>query len=129
MTAYRVEKSLGSRKTVLGIALLIPLGYLLLGQMQGLWTLSFLFIFYILRGIATPVLKDYIHRLTSSDIRATVLSVRNFIIRIMFVMVGPVMGMITDNMGLQIALTSAGIVFLVIGATLAFLFIRLKTKT
>ncbi|MFC2111820.1 MFS transporter [Bacteroidota bacterium] len=122
MTAYRVETRIGAKRTVLGVALLIPIGYLVLGMMESMWALSILFIFYIVRGIATPVLKDYIHRLTSSDVRATVLSVRNFIIRLCFVLVGPTMGYLTDNVGLQTALVFGGSVFLVLGLLFALLF-------
>ncbi len=122
MIAYRVERRLGARLTVLLLAILIPAGYLALGQLSSIWAISILFFFYIIRGLATPVLKDYIHRLTSSDVRASVLSVRNFIIRICFVLVGPAMGYLTDRTSLQTALTFGGIVFLISGLVLAFLF-------
>ncbi len=124
MAAYRLEAKLGPGRTALGVAILIPAGYLLLGVMHSVWTLTVLFAFYIIRGIATPVLKDYIHRLSASEVRATVLSVRNFIIRLCFVLVGPLMGMLTDNMGLQTALVFGGMVFLVLGLLFALLFRR-----
>ena len=122
MLAYRVERKLGANLTVLLLAIMIPAGYLALGHFSSIWALSILFFFYIVRGVATPVLKDYIHRLTTSEVRATVLSVRNFIIRICFVLVGPAMGYLTDQTSLQTALTFGGIVFLVSGLLLAFLF-------
>lgn len=122
MLAYRVERRLGAKLTVLLLVIMIPAGYLALGQFNSLPAIGILFFFYIVRGIATPVLKDYIHRLTSSEVRATVLSVRNFIIRICFVLVGPAMGYLTDQTSLQTALTFGGIVFLVSGLLLAFLF-------
>lgn len=124
MLAYRVERKLGANFTVLMVAILIPAGYLALGQFSSIWAISILFFFYIVRGVATPVLKDYIHRLTSSEVRATVLSVRNFIIRICFVLVGPAMGYLTDQTSLQTALTFGGIVFLVSGLVLTFLFMK-----
>ena len=127
MLAYRVERRLGASFTVLVLALMIPAGYLALGQLSSIWAISILFFFYIVRGIATPVLKDYIHRLTSSEVRATVLSVRNFIIRICFVLVGPAMGYITDKTSLQTALTFGGTVFLVSGLLLAFLFSKYRS--
>ena len=122
MLAYRVERRLGASLTVLLLAIMIPAGYLVLGQLSSIWAISILFFFYVVRGVATPVLKDYIHRLTSSEVRATVLSVRNFIIRVCFVLVGPAMGYLTDQTSLQTALTFGGIIFLVSGLLLAFLF-------
>ncbi len=129
LTAYRVENRLGQRILIPVLALLIPAGYLVLGQVGGLWAISILFLFYIVRGIATPILKDYIHRHTSSKVRATVLSVRNFIIRLMFVIIGPSMGFITDNKGLQKALSTGGIVFLCLSAILAIIFLKSNRKT
>ena len=129
ITAYRVESRLGQFRMVPAIAVLVPAGYLILGQVQGLWAISILFLFYIMRGIATPILKDYIHRHTSSDVRATVLSVRNFIIRLLFVMLGPAMGFVTDSKGLQTALNAGGMVFLAFAVLLAILFVRSNRKT
>jgi len=129
ITAYRVERRLGQFIMIPAMAVLIPAGYLILGQVQGLWTISILFLFYIMRGIATPILKDYIHRHTASNVRATVLSVRNFIIRLLFIMVGPAMGQITDSKGLQTALNAGGIVFLSFTIILAILFFRSNRKT
>ena len=70
-----------------------------------------------------PVLKDYINRLTASNIRATVLSVRNFIIRLLFSLTGPILGWIKDLYSLPQALTLAGIIFLVLSIFTAILFI------
>jgi MFS family permease len=128
MLAYRVERKLGASLTVFLLAIMIPASYLALGQLNSIWAISILFFFYIVRGVATPVLKDYIHRLTSSNVRATVLSVRNFIIRICFVLVGPAMGYLTDQTSLHSALTFGGIFFLVSGLLLAFLFSKHRSK-
>ena len=128
MLAYRVERKLGASLTVFLLAIMIPASYLALGQLNSIWAISILIFFYIVRGVATPVLKDYIHRLTSSNVRATVLSVRNFIIRICFVLVGPAMGYLTDQTSLHSALTFGGIFFLVSGLLLAFLFSKHRSK-
>jgi len=97
--------------TVLLIAILIPASYIGMGLIGTLWIIPILIIFYFVRGIATPVLKDYINRLTNSDIRATVLSVRNFVIRILFSIIGPFLGYFSDLYSLQQALLLAGLIF------------------
>ena len=51
---------------------------------------------YLIRGVATPVLRNYINEITSSEIRATVLSVRSFIIRACFALTAPCLGWIAD---------------------------------
>jgi uncharacterized membrane protein YvlD (DUF360 family) len=82
-----------------------------------------LYLFYLVRGYATPVLKDYINRITASNIRATVLSVRNFIIRLLFALTGPLLGWMKDIYSLPQALLLAGIIFLVLSGITAILFI------
>ena len=50
---------------------------------------------------------------TQSDIRATILSVRDFIIRIIFAVIGPFLGWITDNVNLKSAFILAGGIYLI----------------
>ncbi len=122
-TAYRIEQKLGQTRTILIIALMIPLGYLALSRFHSPSGLIILYIFYLIRGYATPVLKDYINRITASNIRATVLSVRNFVIRLLFALVGPFLGWVKDLYSLPQALTLAGFIFLVLSIFTAILFI------
>jgi MFS family permease len=122
-TAHRLEIKLGQRGSILLIALLIPLGYLALSRFHTPLGLFVLYLFYLVRGYATPVLKDYINRITASQIRATVLSVRNFIIRLFFSLTGPLLGWVKDVYSLPQALALAGIIFLVISLLTAILFI------
>ncbi len=112
--AYRLEMKLGQKLSVWIIAVLIPAGYLAMSGAHSIYGLGILFAFYMVRGFATPVLKDYINRITGSDIRATVLSVRNFIIRLLFAVVGPFAGYIKDVYSLSQAFLLSGIIFLVI---------------
>jgi len=110
--AHRVEKFLGKNWSLLVIVLLITLGYFLSGIAISIWGMAFLFMFYLMRGIATPILKNYINQYTESDIRATILSVRDFIIRIIFAAIGPLLGWITDNINLESAFLLAGGIYL-----------------
>ncbi len=122
-TAHRLEKKLGQRWSVLLIALLIPMGYLALSRFNLPIGLIVLYLFYLVRGYATPVLKDYINRITASHIRATVLSVRNFIIRLLFALTGPLLGWVKDIYSLPQALALAGLIFIIISILTAILFI------
>ena len=122
-TAHRFEMRLGQQRSVMVIASLIPLGYLGLSRFGSAWGLIVLSLFYLVRGYATPVLKDYINRVTSSNIRATVLSVRNFVIRLLFAATGPLLGWVKDLYSLPQALLLAGIIFLVISIIMAILFL------
>lgn len=122
-TAHFVEQKLGQRRSIFLISLLIPIGYLALSRFHTSYGLLVLYLFYLVRGYATPVLKDYINRITASHIRATVLSVRNFIIRLLFALIGPLLGWMKDLYSLPQALTLAGIIFLVVSLLTAILFV------
>jgi hypothetical protein len=122
-TAHRIEFKLGPSRSILIIALLIPCGYLVLSQFHQPIGLIVLYVFYLVRGYATPVLKDYINRITASQIRATVLSVRNFIVRLIFALTGPLLGWMKDVYSLPQALLLAGSIFMVLSLITAILFI------
>jgi MFS family permease len=128
MQAYRVEKWLGREATILFIALGIASGYFLLGISRGLGALAFLFLFYIIRGLATPILKNQINEITPSSIRATVLSIRNLIIRLAFAILGPFLGFQADRSGLPGALVLGAVFFLITGGVSAFYLIRISRK-
>ena len=122
--AYRIEDKLKPALSILLISILIPLGYLALSFSHTYAGLLILLAFYIVRGYATPVLKDYIHRITSSEIRATVLSIRNFAIRLIFAISAPFLGWITDSYSFTIALKMAALMFFVLTGITAVFFIR-----
>lgn len=86
-----------------------------------------IFVLYLGRGIATPILKDWVHAETPSEMRATVLSVRSFMTRLGFAATSPVLGWLSDHHSLQTALISGGVFFLILclGA-LSFVLMRRK---
>jgi hypothetical protein len=122
--AHKIEFKLKQTKTLLWITILIPAGYIAISRIQALWGIGILFIFYFVRGVATPVLKDYINKLCDSNIRATVLSVRNFVIRIFFAIIGPFVGWYTDTFSLQAALLLSGIIFFIVAALTLVIYLK-----
>ena len=83
--------------------------------LDNLWGLAILTLFYITRGVATPVLRDYMNRHTPSEMRATVMSIRSFVIRIFFASTSPMLGYVADIYSLQNALYLSGALFFVFG--------------
>lgn len=120
MMAHRVEHRFSQRQSTGIIFLSVAGGFIFTGLFISVWALPLLFLFYMVRGIATPVLKDYIHLLIDSDVRATVLSLRNMFIRINFAMIGPILGWVTDEYSLGTGLVAAGIFFLLSGSVLYY---------
>ncbi len=124
--AHKVELFLGKRNTLLLIIILLSGGYFLSGIVITYYGLAFLFLFYMIRGIATPVLKNRLNLYTESDVRATMLSVRNFIIRITFALIGPLLGWITDNISLNKAFILAGAIYLLSALIIVFPWLKKK---
>lgn len=135
MVAWRIDDWLGARKTTIlftftlitgwfGLALTVA-GWLPAGDMLLITAgLVFLLLFYSGRGVATPTLRNYINIITSSDIRATVLSVRNFLIRGFFAILGPLFGYLTDAISLAVALGAAGVIFSLLTLFTLYFFLR-----
>jgi MFS family permease len=111
--AYRFEGRFSRRNEVLFIVILLALGYFSSGLLISREGLVFLLLFYIVRGLATPVFKNYINLYTPDEIRATILSVRNLIIRISFAVIGPLLGWMTDHVSLNTAFILAGGIYLI----------------
>ncbi|WP_423127190.1 MFS transporter [Gaoshiqia sp. Z1-71] len=114
MFSYKAELALGQRKSILLIIGSLSLGYFLSALEISLAGIAILFMFYLFRGMAHPILKDYINRYTQSEVRATILSVRDFLIRINFAIIGPLLGYLTDHFSLKTALLFAGLTYLII---------------
>lgn len=124
MFSYRIERFLGKRNSLLFIVIFISLGFILTSLEISFVGITILFGFYMVRGIATPVLKDYINQYTDSKVRATILSVRNLEIRIIFAAIGPVLGYLTDKFSLSTALMVTGIIYFFVAMLSIFPFLK-----
>ena len=113
--AHVIERKIRT-KTLLSLLLLIIVAcYFTVAYINSLWGLLLLLLFYLTRGVATPVLRDYMNRHIPSNMRATVMSIRSFIIRVLFASTSPVFGYVADLYSLQYALYLSGSLFLFFG--------------
>lgn len=120
----RVDSYFGPKKMGILILLFVVGGYIALAFNLTYAGLLILLVFYIFRGFATPILKGYINQMTFSEMRATVLSIRNFIIRLMFAAIAPFIGWMNDMYSLQIALLASAVIILIPGALFMWLQLR-----
>ena len=102
--AATVVQRIGKKNAIYTIMMLLPLGYLMLGALQVIPALFFLLLFYLVRGYATPMLRDLTNQNCRSDIRATVLSIRSLLVRIGFSISGPAIGVVAGKTSLSVAL-------------------------
>ena len=92
--AHRI--TLSTDKILFIISIIIFISFICLSYSMSLFGLFFIFTIYLLRGIVTPILRNEININTYSDIRATILSVRSFFIRISFAIIAPILGYIAE---------------------------------
>lgn len=122
-----LNRRFGENRTYLFILLFITGGYVAVSFYISYLGLGLLFLFYIVRGFATPVLKGYINKQTFSEMRATVLSIRNFIIRLLFAIMAPFIGWLSDAYSLSTALQVMAVLIFFPG--LLFLILQWKKTT
>ena len=90
-----------SKNNIFKYSIIMILSFILLSIYQSLVGLIFIFIIYTIRGLVTPQLKNLININISSEKRASILSIRSFIIRISFATIAPFLGFIADKTSLQ----------------------------
>jgi MFS family permease len=128
--AYKIERRLAPKGTIWFTSVSITMVFLLLGFVQSAWAVAALVLFYVSRGIATPVFKYYVNNITPSDIRATVLSVRSLVIRMLFAILAPLYGWLSDAYGRPAAMQSLGLTFTVlVGISIALFFRAMKQRS
>jgi MFS family permease len=127
--AHRIEKRLGESGTLKTIAILIPVLMVFSGMVPVVAIIPLLILFYFLRGVATPVLKDYINKNTGSEVRATVMSLRDMVIRVFFSMFAPLAGWLSDNYSLGTGLAVSGGFILLLSLITLIFFLKFRGKS
>jgi len=108
--AHKIEMKLGEWRTLFFIALCIGVSYLIMGIYSIiLISLISFFIASLIFGGFRPIIEDYYNKHVKSFNRATVLSFKNFLNGISFVIFAPLIGVITDTYSLGIAFIMSGI--------------------
>jgi len=113
--AHQIEEKLGQKHSLILLIILVGGSYLLMSNFIYLFSFSFAFIQQFVRGFSKPVITDYINKLVSSDIRATVLSAQNLVGRLFYAAIIPIIGWIADVYTLVQALFVLGITTFVAG--------------
>lgn len=113
--AHKIEYRVGRKKSLISLIFIVFVAYILLAIFQSLWAIVFIVLFYLVRGVSEPILRDYVNRIIPSEMRATVLSVKNLVGRLIFSIIGPFIGFVADVYTLPMAFLSSGIIFLISG--------------
>lgn len=104
------EKRLDDRLLLVIPALMTVMCFLALGLPPHTFLLVFFLISRLSWHFVGPLTADLINRMTTSDVRATVLSVRSFFSRLLFVCAAPLAGALADSRTIPYALMISGII-------------------
>lgn len=118
--AHRIEEVFGKRRSLFLITSLPIIGFFLLSLVDVIYGIAILFLFYLARGFGSVVLSDYVNVLIPSTIRATVLSVQALMMRLVFLILGPIIGWMSDVYSIQMALFASGCIFLCLSSVSLF---------
>lgn len=121
--SHRLEERLGEKYSLGMLFFLTGISFLLMSNFIFLFSFSFAFLQQFVRGFHHVVIDDYVHNLSSSEMRATILSAKNMIGQLIYALVIPFAGWIADIYTIQQAMTVLGITVLVIGS-FALIFLR-----
>ena len=113
--AHKIEEKLGQKYSLAMLTFLVAGSYFLMSNFIFLFSFSFCFIQQFVRGFKNAVVTDYINQLTTSNMRATVLSAESFIGRIIYAAIIPVFGWMADVYTIVQALTVIGATALISG--------------
>ncbi|MFW2365262.1 MAG: MFS transporter [Desulforhopalus sp.] len=123
LASYRSHLRLGDRSMVLLFILLIVAGYLGLGLVGGLWGFVFYYLLTCMRGLRGPMLLNHAQKEIPSANRAGILSLQSLIFRLSFVLSGPLVGMLADNVGIQQTFLVLCLAFALVLPPVAWLFL------
>ncbi len=113
--AHRIEERIGRRSTLIVLFVFLGAGFLLMGNIVFLFSFSFMFLHQFVRAMARIILNDYVNRYTKSSIRATVLSIKSLVERLLYAIVLPVFGYLADLYSIVYAMAIAGFAVLCFG--------------
>jgi len=113
--ADKLKNILGNKFSFILPVILVITGYFSLTFMNLKWAFVLFVLLYIARGFTLPVFTNRINMQIPSERRATVLSIRVLITRLIFCVIGPITGYISDKISLRAALLFSGTFFLLLG--------------
>lgn len=123
--AYRIEKLLKLKGTLIGIALVNLFSLMGLSLIKNL-SIVFFIVISISGGVGFIIFSDYINKRIPSEYRATILSFDSLCFSAFMICVFPLFGLIVEKMGFLITF---GIIALLYIPVIIFLMLKLRKHT
>jgi MFS family permease len=109
--AGSLEQKFGSRRLLIGIAVLPIIGLLGMALGSGWFGVMFGFAIQITRGISLSLFYEALNKRVPGDFRATVNSLVSLGMRGIFIVTGPVLGYMLDSQGIGNTLIGLAVIF------------------
>jgi|APHM01.1.fsa_nt_gi Nitrate/nitrite transporter len=98
-SAHRIEDKVGMGNSLKLVVVTAVLGFALLGSLPSRYAFAFIALHQLVQGLMGPVISDYVNQLTDSADRATVLSIKNLLKRVVYSLTIPLIGRAADLIG------------------------------
>ncbi len=112
LLSHRTAFHLGEKGMVLLLLALVVAGYAGLGLVSAWWGFVFYFLLTAMRGLQGPRMRQHLQAASQRSNRASILSLKSLIFRLMFVCSGPLVGWSADHLGLHLTFLLVGTFFL-----------------
>jgi len=122
--AYKIEKSLGSFGVFMLIAFLVGGSLIAMGLYAGVFSILFIYAQQFVRMVKSIVVEDLINKETSSEYRATMLSMESLVRKLLIAIALPFLGYLGDCIGIQTTLSLMGVATLLFTLPIIFLIKR-----
>jgi len=109
-----LEERFGPITVLVLMGLLPAVGYFGMAFGGGLWGVLLAFSFYLSRGFHQVILTDAFNSRVPSEFRSTANSFTSFLFRLIFIVTGPVVGLLYEYAGMSLTLAVLGVVVLML---------------
>ncbi|WP_432822234.1 MFS transporter [Trichloromonas sp.] len=101
LLSQRAFFHLGERGMVMLFLVLVTAGYAGLGLVSAWWGFVFYFLLTAMRGLQGPRMRQHLQAASKRSNRASILSLKSLVFRLLFVCSGPLVGWSADTLGLH----------------------------
>ncbi|NJN71928.1 MAG: MFS transporter [Limnothrix sp. RL_2_0] len=101
----------------------VAIAYIGLGVTKSLWGMGFIIAIYMMRGLNTPLVLNYLNQQIPSNFRATLISINSFLFRLLFLGFAPLVSLVSRGSGFETSLIFAG---LLLGIVATYAYYKLR---
>lgn len=126
--SHIIENKIGQNFSLILLFILTSMAYILMWNIIFIFSFVFAFLFQFVSGFSQIIISDYIHKLTKSNIRATVFSIKNLIAKFLYVILAPIIWYLADFYTLSQVFIIIWIIILVVWFIFLLQFFILNRK-